>query len=76
MSEQRYCLIKNEDCNWFVCPVERMDEANKAFQSIIAYWNRNHADIDGDDECPETPDFVEAVCDDPSNVHFTGYVIR
>lgn len=67
----RYCLIQDDDSHWYVCPADRVEEAQAAFAAVAAYWGaREYVG-----EAPDVPDWCQPVGGAPSLVTFTDPVI-
>lgn len=71
MTEQEYCIISDGDSHLYVCPADRVQEAQDTFAAIVKYWR----ECDYDKECPQDPDFVQAIGGSPSLVKFKEFRI-
>lgn len=69
-----YCLLRDDDCHWYVVPVERVAEFHRIEQLLTDYWAG-----DAESSVPEFadfPDWAVRVGGAPSLVEFESYVIR
>lgn len=57
MPEQRFTIISDEDCHWYVCPVDKLGDAQKAFNYIAKIYG----DPDYDEDAPEVPDYCKPI---------------
>ena len=62
--EIKYCLIQDNDCHWYVVPVDKKEEAYAYFEKCENY------------EPAEFPDFLVEVGGSPSMVRFPSFEIQ
>lgn len=48
---KEFSIISDNDGHYYVCPVECIEEALKAFEEISKYWNEGNYEK----ECPKEP---------------------
>lgn len=65
---QRYCLIQDDSCHWYICPAERREEAMKMFEALTAYWEG-----DMNEEPPDEPGFIERLDGAPERITFADW---
>lgn len=53
-NRQKYCIIQDDSCHYYLAPFERKEEAQGVLDSIEEYWNIG----DYDKECPQMPDWI------------------
>lgn len=71
MEEQRFCLIQDEDCHWYICPAQFVEAAEAYFEKVSDYWNEMPDDVDE----PEQPEYLQQVGGSPSLVTFTNPIV-
>lgn len=66
---KRYCFIGDQSGHDYLCPLDRVEEAEKMIAAVEAYWdNMDRDDLEGG--CPEEPDFIERIDGGPWNYSF------
>lgn len=55
-----YCLLQDDDCHWYVCPVDKIIFAYEWFDKVY----------------DQMPNWLIPVCGSPSNVHFKNFTIK
>lgn len=68
---EKFCLISDGNCHWFLCPAERRDEAEEVMERISGYWSDN---FDCDEPPPELPDYLETLDGGPGRITFEAPV--
>ena len=56
MSE-RWCIVSDGDSRWYLCPVERAEEAAAMLEAVVRFWDEEPDDRNLE-AVPPHPDFV------------------
>lgn len=64
-NSDEYCLIKDEDSHWFLCPAYKREEALRYFAKLYEHFSEGEMDIDP----PPTPLYLTEI-DGPHRLVF------
>jgi hypothetical protein len=67
--QERYCLVRDDDCHWYVIPADKRKECGEYFRKVYDYWAQPSGKIE---DLPREPEWLRSIGGSPSLVTFTN----